>query len=122
MSVNAADVAVTIVSFDSSAYLKRCLDALAAQTLSPRAVVVVDNASRDDSAGVAERHPVVSGVLRNTVNTGFAAGQNRAIRATRESFVLALNPDAVLEPGFLAELAAHADGSAIGSTTHSLSP
>jgi GT2 family glycosyltransferase len=99
-----AEVAVTIVSFDSARFLGPCLDALAAQTAAPCEVVVVDNASRDASAEVARGHPVVSKVEVNAANAGFAAGQNQAIRATRSPWVLTLNPDVALAPGFLAAL------------------
>ena len=58
----AARVSVTLVTFDSAEDLPRCLDALAAQTQAPAEVIVVDNASSDGSAGVAERHAVVTRV------------------------------------------------------------
>lgn len=46
-------VSVVIPVRDDSAHLRRCLGALAAQTLAPDETVVVDNDSRDDSAAVA---------------------------------------------------------------------
>jgi GT2 family glycosyltransferase len=110
VSASGADVAVTIVAYESERTLGACLDALAAQVLSPREVVVVDNASADGSAALARRHAVVSRVESNAGNVGFAAGQNQAIRATRSPWVLVLNPDAVLEPRFLAELASRTAG------------
>ncbi len=101
-------ISVTIVTFESAAFVVDCLDSLAAQSHPPLEVVVVDNASRDASAELAARHPVTSRAVTNRENRGFAGGQNQAIRATRGEWVLALNPDVVLEPGFLAELAARA--------------
>lgn len=102
-------IAVTIVTYDSAALLERCLDALAAQTHAPREVVVVDNRSSDDGVAIARRHPVVSRLIENAHNVGFAAGQNQAIAATGSDWVLTLNPDVVLEPAFLAELATRAE-------------
>ena len=99
-------VSVSIVTFDSARHLRACLDSLAAQTEPPREVLVVDNASLDDGATIAERHAVVTRLFRNASNTGFAAGQNRAIREARGSWILTLNPDLVLAPTFLAELGA----------------
>ena len=101
-------IAVTLVTFDSADFLARCLDALAAQTAPPSEVVVVDNASRDDSLAIARRHPVVSRVIANTANVGFAAGQNQAIAASAGEWVLTLNPDVVLDAAFLATLATRA--------------
>lgn len=101
-------VSVAIVSWNSARWLPACLDALAAQAVPAEEVVVVDNASGDDGAAIAARHPVVTTVLRNARNEGFAAGQNRAIAAGRGEWVLVLNPDVVLDPGFLGGLAARA--------------
>ena len=101
-------IAVTLVTFDSADFLARCLDALAAQTAPPSEVVVVDNASRDDSLAIARRHPVVSRVIANTANVGFAAGQNQAIASSAGEWVLTLNPDVVLDAAFLATLAPRA--------------
>lgn len=106
--MSAAEVSVAIVSFESERFLRPCLDSLAAQTLAPHDVVVIDNASRDASAEIARRHPVVTRVEVNRSNVGFAAGQNQAIRATRDAWVLTLNPDVVLAPSFLGELAERA--------------
>jgi GT2 family glycosyltransferase len=100
---------VTIVTFDSARYLARCLDALAAQELPPSEVIVVDNASSDGSAAIARAHAVVSHFEQNARNVGFAAGQNQAIRRSRGSWVLTLNPDVVLTSRFLAELATRAE-------------
>ncbi len=103
------DVAVTIVTFDSALDLPRCLDALAGQTRPAAEVVVVDNASLDGSADLAEHHGVVTRVERNSTNTGFAAAQNQAIRLTRAAWVLVLNADVRLAPDFLEALARHFD-------------
>lgn len=102
-------IAVTVVTYDSAAFLARCLDAVAAQTHAPREVVVLDNRSRDDGAAIARAHGAVTKLIESPTNTGFAGGQNRAIAATSADWVLTLNPDVVLDPAFLAELAARAE-------------
>ena len=102
-------IAVTIVTYDSAAFLARCLDAVAAQTHAPREVVVLDNRSRDDSAAIARAHGAVTKLIESPDNTGFAGGQNRAIAATAADWVLTLNPDVVLDPAFLATLAERAE-------------
>lgn len=101
-------VSVTIVTYDSAAFLSRCLDAVAAQTHAPSEVVVLDNASHDDSAAIARGHRAVTRLIQSPDNTGFAGGQNRAIAATTGEWVLTLNPDVVLDPAFLARLAERA--------------
>jgi GT2 family glycosyltransferase len=64
----------------------------------------VDNASTDGSRDVLARFEGRIRLICNDRNLGFAAAQNQAIRSTASDWVLTLNPDAVLLPGFLSEL------------------
>lgn len=99
------DVVIVIVNFNSGGHLRRCLDALHRQTVSPGRILVVDNASTDDSLEhVADRFPKVI-IERMDRNVGFATANNVAIR-TQDSWawVALLNPDAYPEPGWLEEL------------------
>jgi GT2 family glycosyltransferase len=101
-------LSVTIVTHDSATLLQPCLDSLSAQTLPAHDVIVIDNASQDDSVRIAQRHPVVSKVEALNSNLGFAAGQNLAIARSSGEWVLTLNPDVVLTPTFLETLMARA--------------
>ena len=97
-------IGVTVVSWNSAAYLAACLDSIGAQTQPPTEVVVVDNGSTDQSLSIARAHPVASAVDAAGENLGFAAGHNRAIAQTRSDWVLVLNPDTRLQPEFFAQL------------------
>lgn len=117
-------VAVAIVTHNSAADLPACLAALAAQTLRPTEVVVVDNASSDDAAVVASEHGRRCGlplrVLAQPDNLGFSVGMNLAIAATTSPWILTLNADALLDPQFLANLldrAAATPNLAVGAMT-----
>lgn len=69
-------------------------------------IVVVDNASQDETVARVQafqaRHPVE--LLRISRNLGFAAGVNHGVRAASGEVLLVLNPDAIAEPGAVAEL------------------
>ncbi|MBV9663859.1 MAG: glycosyltransferase family 2 protein [Actinobacteria bacterium] len=107
MSVpSAADVRVGIVSWNTADLLDRCLRALPA-ALAPLTaeVVVVDNASTDDVAGVMATHPGVR-FIRNDANEGYARAMNRALAGTDAPVLIALNPDTVPAPGSLSGLVA----------------
>jgi N-acetylglucosaminyl-diphospho-decaprenol L-rhamnosyltransferase len=112
-------VAVVVVNFNSGPYLARCLAALRAQTFRDFMVVVVDNASSDESLQALSDLPAGWRVIRLEQNTGFAAANNRAIAAVGSPWIAALNPDAFAEPDWLAQLmrgtARYPDAAAFGS-------
>ena len=92
-----ARLSVVIVSFNSAGTLPACLRALRDHgPMPPHDVVVVDNASQDDTAAMLVRDWPSVTLLRQDANLGFAAANNRGIRATRGDRLLLLNPDAAV--------------------------
>jgi len=100
-----ATVAV-IVNFNSGALLGPALDRLATQAIS--STVVVDNASHDLSWQDALGRPQVD-LHRMPSNRGFAAAVNFALESTDEPYVLLLNADVEMEPGYVDRLAGTLD-------------
>jgi GT2 family glycosyltransferase len=93
------------VSHGTADLLDRCLSALPAALGDLRAeVVVVDNASPDDSVAVARGHEGVR-VVANDTNEGYARAMNVALAGAVADVLIALNPDTVPAPGSLAVLA-----------------
>jgi N-acetylglucosaminyl-diphospho-decaprenol L-rhamnosyltransferase len=98
-------LSVLIVSYNARDHLPACLSALAAQTL-PRdqfEVVLLDNASADGSADLAEQFSGVT-VVRSARNLGFAEGNNRAGSHARGRYWVLLNPDTIPDPFWLEEV------------------
>ncbi len=100
-----AQATVVVVNWNGAHLLPSCLDALAAQTHTSFEVVVVDNASGDDSLDVLARYPAVR-VVRNPDNRGFAGGNNSALRSLTTPYAVLLNNDATPEPDWLERLLA----------------
>jgi GT2 family glycosyltransferase len=98
-------ISVTLVTYNSRRYVRRCLEALLAQKGVPFDVTVVDNASEDGTANLLAAFERRVRVIYNDRNVGFAAAQNQAIAATSGDWVLALNPDVLMSNGFLRRLA-----------------
>jgi N-acetylglucosaminyl-diphospho-decaprenol L-rhamnosyltransferase len=95
--VNGADVAAVIVSYNVAELLVRCVESLRADGI--ERIVVVDNASADDSVeAVRAADPGVE-VVALAENVGFGAGVNRGAARTTEPFLLVLNPDVEVEAG-----------------------
>ena len=72
-------------------------------------LVVVDNASSDDTLEVIKVVAPSATVLRQRVNVGFAAGANAGARMARGDLLVFLNPDATPTPGFAAAIRAPSD-------------
>jgi GT2 family glycosyltransferase len=101
----AAELSVIIVSYNSAAFLRRCIGSLVEQRgdLSVE-VIVVDNASKDDSAATVERHFPDAVIIRNAKNLGFAKANNQGIERASGRLLLIQNPDTVTLPGLLQAL------------------
>lgn len=99
------DVSVVLITFNSAAYLPRCLDGLAAQQNVSLQLVVIDNASVDDSVEIVLRRFPTATIIRNETNSGFAAAANQGIRASKFDLILLLNPDVFLEPEYVSRVA-----------------
>lgn len=108
-------VAVVVVTWNSAATIETCLSSALAER--PAEVVVVDNNSADDTLARVAAFDAVK-MLPQTSNTGFAAGCNRGISATDSPYVLLLNDDAEMKPGYLGVLvdALQRDRSAASAT------
>lgn len=105
----AADVTVAIVSYNTRQLLERCIQSAIAEA--PHGVLVIDNASTDDSVAAVRRGFPSIGLLENAVNTGYGAAINQALGATTTPLLFVLNADTEVQPGCLAALAAAASRS-----------
>lgn len=115
-----APVSVAIVSWNSVRFLPDCLDSLRQLERVPLEITVVDNGSTDGSAElVASRYPEVT-LIRCEANTGFCRATNLGIRGGSGPFVLALNPDTRLDPGYLEALLPAFDDPRVGLATGKL--
>lgn len=97
-------VSVTIVTYNSERYIRCCLESVLAQEYPQVEIIVVDNVSTDGTKAVLEAFKDRVKTAYNIDNNGFAGGQNQAIGLSEGEWVLTLNPDMLLEPGFIAAL------------------
>ncbi|MBU1148901.1 glycosyltransferase family 2 protein [Patescibacteria group bacterium] len=88
------DLSIIILNYKAKGLLKQCLKGI--ELVKPALdfeVIVVDNASGDGSIDmVKEQFPWVK-LIENPYNTGYAAGNNVAIRQAQGKYVMILNPD-----------------------------
>jgi GT2 family glycosyltransferase len=102
-------VSVVIPNHNGAAWLPQCLESLARQEYRDFEVILVDDASTDESVNLVRgRFPDVRRILLPN-NTGFAAAVNQGIAGARGTYVVLLNNDTVAEPGWLTALVRLAD-------------
>ncbi|MCX7098241.1 MAG: glycosyltransferase family 2 protein [Methylococcales bacterium] len=100
-------LSVFIVTYNSAPLLRSCLDSLYAQTLQDFEIIVVDNASRDDSAALVKTgYPKVK-LIASPTNLGFGNANNLALSQATGDYLVLLNPDAVLAPDALEHALQH---------------
>ncbi|MFD1149060.1 glycosyltransferase [Saccharothrix hoggarensis] len=93
-------LAVVVVTYHSADVVEDCLKSVAAalESIPDSQIVVVDNASADDTLGVVARVAPHARIVARTANDGFAAGVNAGFAAAPDCDVLVLNPDIRLAP------------------------
>ncbi len=97
-------VSVTIVTYNSGRFIKRCLESVLEQKYPNLEVIVIDNASTDGTVDILEPFADRCSIHYNQENTGFAAAQNQAIALSHGEWILTLNPDVLLLQTFIDEL------------------
>ncbi|MEO5582707.1 MAG: glycosyltransferase [Saprospiraceae bacterium] len=113
------DLSVIILNYNVRYLLEACLESVI-QAVSdlPAEIIVVDNASSDESVYMVQtKYPEVKLII-NDVNTGFSRGNNHAVAKAGGDFVLILNPDTVINSSAvntsLHYLKEHKDTGAVG--------
>src|SRR5207302_8241768 len=97
-------VSVTIVTYNSGRFIKRCLESALAQKYENIEIIVIDNNSGDGTIDILEPFEDRCRIVYNEENIGFAGAQNQAIGLSNAEWVLTLNPDVLLLQGFLEAL------------------
>src|SRR4051812_37295298 len=85
-------IGIVIVTYNSGREIGDCLDAA---VRSGAEIVVVDNASRDDTVAQVTSRGVR--LIANSTNRGFAAAVNQGFIVLKSTYIVLLNPDAVLK-------------------------
>ncbi len=104
------DVSVVIVNWNTRDLLQKCLRQLYQETAGVAfEVIVVDNASKDDSVSVVEKEFPKVRLIKNKTNRGFAAANNQAIKVSKGRFVLLLNSDTIILDNAITKAVSFAD-------------
>jgi GT2 family glycosyltransferase len=93
-------LSVIIPNWNGARHLPTCLNSLRRQTYPHLEVIVVDNASTDESPALVQRdYPEVQ-LIRLDYNEGLTGGVNRGIQVARGEVIASLNNDTEVTPGW----------------------
>ncbi|MCZ7392297.1 MAG: glycosyltransferase family 2 protein [Candidatus Methanoperedens sp.] len=97
-------VSVIIVNYNGRAFLEKCLSSLLAQSYHDVEIILVDNASSDDSIEYLRKEFPSVKIIANKENAGFAKGINIGIKAANGELIATLNNDTAVSAQWLEEL------------------
>jgi GT2 family glycosyltransferase len=91
------DVSVIIVNWNTRDLLRSCLDSIYAQAGKYKfEIIVVDNASKDDSCEMVRQFFPEVILIANSTNKGYAGAVNKGLRIARGRYFLILNSDILI--------------------------
>ncbi len=102
-------VSVIIVNYNGETMLQKCLASLLSTDYDPIEIIVVDNASVDESVGLVRQFCLLDSrvtIVQNNHNLGFASGNNVGASYAKGEYLVFLNNDTAIEPTWLKELVA----------------
>lgn len=99
-------ISIITINYDHPEVTCQLLASLRKITYPNIEIIVVDNASpNDDPACIKENYPEII-FLQSKENLGFAGGNNLGVRIAKGKYILLLNNDTEVDPGFLEPLVA----------------
>ena len=109
---------IIVVTYNNLALTKLCLESVIRNTEYPNyEVVVVDNSSSDGTPGYLRylaAHDSKFHIILNSENAGFARANNQGIAGSAGDYVVLLNNDTIVPPGWLSRLLRHLRNPAVG--------
>lgn len=94
-------VCINVLTTNERDCLDRCLQCIERQTYSPIKVLIIDNASTDGTEELLKsRFPHVE-AIKNAENLGYCKSHNIGIAGSLGDYVMPLNADVFMEPGFV---------------------
>jgi GT2 family glycosyltransferase len=98
-------VSIVVLCYNKAEYTLRCLEAVFRNTDYPRyEVIVLDNASTDITPALLEAYDSRIKFIHSPTNLGFVGGNNFAARSAEGDFLVFLNNDTEVQPGWLTEV------------------
>ena len=101
---------IIILTYNSAKTISKCLQSVHENLRNTDEIIIVDNNSEDNTCSIVEKFIVGKKqfkFIKNQSNIGFSAGTNVGIRASKNKFVILLNPDTIATKYWIDRLIYH---------------
>lgn len=97
-------VSIVILTYNNEKDLAECIPSILDQTYRNYELLIVDNGSTDGTvAFIKKRYPAIR-LIETGANLGYAGGNNVGFQHVNGDYVVVVNPDTMLDPGWLQNL------------------
>ena len=97
-------ISIIIISYNTKALLKQCIESFKKNEDIPFEIIVVDNASKDGSVDMVRRNYPDIKIIENSANIGFAKANNIGIRMSEGNYICLANSDTIVKNDTLISL------------------
>lgn len=97
-------VSIILVNWNGEKWLNRCLSTLSNQSYKNIEIILVDNASSDNSINFVEKKFPDVKIVNNSINFGFPKANNIGVKLSKGKFLLLINPDVWIKKDFIEKL------------------
>lgn len=94
------DISILVVTYNSAGFIKDCLESLLQQKDVEFEIIVVDNASRDETVSILESYRDRLRFITSSKNLGFGKANNLGSQLANAEWLFLMNPDAKISDEF----------------------
>ena len=102
-------VTVEMAAWNAEGHIRRAIESILAQNYEPFELVVVDDGSTDTTAAIVNEYKDSRIRYIYQEHNNYAAARNRAIREARGQYLLVVDSDDSIAPGYIEAMVAHAE-------------
>lgn len=94
---------IIVLSYNQADYTKKCLESIRKYTSYPYEIIVIDNASNEETILYLEKQKDII-LVKNTENKGFAGGCNQGVELAKGEYIMLLNNDTIVTKNWLTNM------------------
>lgn len=98
------NLSAIILTWNGHSTIEQCISSTCSQLEEDDELIVVDNASTDDTVSIVRQKFACAKIIQNNTNLGVAGGLNVGLKYAKGTVVAFINQDVILKPGCLAAL------------------